>query len=192
MGKQEGESGITPNQSNQASKAISISIVIILATMTTLSGSLFLPTAQAAGLALSVGNVDFSVNDFGVITNDIAWNWVTQSHFVYKSFLTIYHSAYPSGGGRERNIAVDAGHVLRLITQLDVDFVFSGHKHLPWVWKLENTYFVTAGTASSQRLKGRSHPSFNIMNVEDGEVVLDEINVADSNREEILRVGRSF
>jgi hypothetical protein len=56
------------------------------------------------------------------------------------------------------------------------------------VWKLENTYFVTAGTASSRRLKGRSHPSFNIMNVEDGEVVLDEINVADDSREEILRV----
>ncbi|MCK5292300.1 MAG: VWA domain-containing protein [Thermoplasmata archaeon] len=99
MGIEEGESRRAHNQSDQASKAISISIVIILATMTTLSGSLFLPTAQAAGLALSVGNVDFSVNDFGVITNDIAWNWVTQSHFVYKSFLTIYHSAYPSGGG---------------------------------------------------------------------------------------------
>ncbi len=106
--------------------------------------------------------------------------------------LALHHHliAIP-GTGRERNIAVDAGHVLRLITQLDVDFVFSGHKHLPWVWKLENTHFVTAGTASSQRLKGRSHPSFNIMNVEDGEVVLDEINVADSNREEILRVERN-
>jgi 3',5'-cyclic AMP phosphodiesterase CpdA len=103
--------------------------------------------------------------------------------------LALHHHllAIP-GTGRERNIAVDAGHVLRMITQLDVDFVFSGHKHLPWVWKLENTYFVTAGTASSRRLKGRSHPSFNIMNVVDGEVILDEINVADNSREEILRV----
>lgn len=103
--------------------------------------------------------------------------------------LALHHHliAIP-GTGRERNIAVDAGHVLRMITQLDVDFVLSGHKHLPWVWKLENTYLVTAGTASSRRLKGRSHPSFNIMNVADGEVVLDEINVADNSREEILRV----
>jgi 3',5'-cyclic AMP phosphodiesterase CpdA len=103
--------------------------------------------------------------------------------------LALHHHLLPiPGTGRERNIAVDAGHVLRMITELDVDFVFSGHKHLPWVWKLENTHFVTAGTASSRRLKGRSHPSFNIMNVEGGKVVLDEINVADNSREEILRV----
>jgi putative phosphoesterase len=102
--------------------------------------------------------------------------------------LALHHHliAIP-GTGRERNIAVDAGHVLRMITQLDVDFVFSGHKHLPWVWKLENTYFVTAGTASSRRLKGRSHPSFNIMNVDSGEVVLEEINVENKSSKEILR-----
>jgi 3',5'-cyclic AMP phosphodiesterase CpdA len=106
--------------------------------------------------------------------------------------LALHHHliAIP-GTGRERNIAVDAGHVLRMITQLNVDFVFSGHKHLPWVWKLENTYFITAGTASSRRLKGRSHPSFNIMSIEDDEVVLNETNVADGSSEEILRVKRS-
>ncbi len=102
--------------------------------------------------------------------------------------LALHHHliAIP-GTGRERNIAVDAGHVLSLITQLDIDFVLSGHKHLPWVWKLENTYFITAGTASSRRLKGRSHPSFNIMNISDDGVVVEEINVADKSREEILR-----
>lgn len=104
--------------------------------------------------------------------------------------LALHHHliAIP-GTGRERNIAVDAGQVLRLITQLDVDFVFSGHKHLPWVWKLENTYLVTAGTASSRRLKGRSHPSFNVMNIDGDEVVLKEINVQDKSFEEILRVS---
>ncbi|MCK4444463.1 MAG: metallophosphoesterase, partial [Thermoplasmata archaeon] len=106
--------------------------------------------------------------------------------------LALHHHliAIP-GTGRERNIAVDAGHVLRLITQLDVDFVLSGHKHLPWVWKLENTYFITAGTASSRRLKRRSHPSFNIMNIGDDGVVVEEINVSDKSREEILRAGLS-
>lgn len=104
--------------------------------------------------------------------------------------LALHHHliAIP-GTGRERNIAVDAGHVLSLITQLDIDFVLSGHKHLPWVWKLENTYFITAGTASSRRLKGRSHPSFNIMSIGEKDIVVEEVNVADKSREEILRTG---
>ena len=106
--------------------------------------------------------------------------------------LALHHHliAIP-GTGRERNIAVDAGQVLRLVTQLDVDFVLSGHKHLPWVWRLEDTHFITAGTASSRRLKGRSHPSFNIMNTGYDGVVVEEINVSDKSREEILRADMS-
>jgi Icc protein len=105
--------------------------------------------------------------------------------------LALHHHliAIP-GTGRERNIAVDAGQVLELVTKLDVDFVLSGHKHLPWVWKLEDTHLITAGTASSRRLKGRSHPSFNIMNIGDDGVLVEEINVADKSREEILRTKR--
>jgi 3',5'-cyclic AMP phosphodiesterase CpdA len=103
--------------------------------------------------------------------------------------LTLHHHliAIP-GTGRERNIAVDAGQVLRLCSELDVDFVISGHRHLPWVWKLQNTYYVTAGTATSRRLKGRTHPSFNVMEIEEGQVVMKEINVADKSSREILKV----
>lgn len=116
---------------------------------------------------------------------------VIEEKFSNKDKLKIlalhHHLIAIPGTGRERNIAVDAGNVLNLITELDVDFVLSGHKHLPWVWKLEDTYFITAGTASSRRLKGRSHPSFNIMHIDDEKVIVEEINVADESKKEILK-----
>ncbi len=73
--------------------------MIVLLSVTVFSGLMTFPNASAAGLPLTTGNVKFSINDFGVITNEIDWNWITQSHFIYKSYLTITHSAYPFGGG---------------------------------------------------------------------------------------------
>lgn len=106
--------------------------------------------------------------------------------------LALHHHliAIP-GTGRERNIAVDAGQVLKLVTELNVDFVLSGHKHLPWVWKLEETYFITAGTATTRRLKGKSHPSFNIMHVLEDGILVEEVNVVNKERKEILRRAKT-
>ena len=91
----------------------------------------------------------------------------------------LHHHLIPiPGTGRERQIPVDAGDVLQLCQELDLDLVLSGHRHVPWVWKLEDTHFVTAGTTTSRRLKGRSHPSLNLFVLEDGKLELHEMDVS--------------
>lgn len=104
--------------------------------------------------------------------------------------LALHHHLIPiPGTGRERNIPVDAGDVLKLCTELELNLILSGHKHLPWVWRLENTYLVTAGTATSRRLKGRYYPSFNVLEIEKGKVILKEVDVSNKRSREILRIG---
>jgi len=101
--------------------------------------------------------------------------------------LTLHHHLIPiPGTGRERNIPVDAGDVLKKVTEERVNFVLSGHRHLPWIWKLERTYFINAGTATSKRLKGRSYPSFNLLEIEDNTFRLHEYNVINGKSKEIL------
>lgn len=103
--------------------------------------------------------------------------------------LAMHHHLIPiPGTGRERHIPVDAGDVLQLCTKLGIDFVFSGHKHVSWIWKLENTYLVTAGTATSRRLKGKSYPSFNALEMTEEGVILRELNVLDGGLKETLRI----
>jgi 3',5'-cyclic AMP phosphodiesterase CpdA len=103
--------------------------------------------------------------------------------------LAMHHHLIPiPGTGRERNIPVDAGDVLKLCVDNQVNFVFSGHKHKPWIWKLENTYLVTAGTATSRRLKGRSYPSYNLFEIDGRKAILKEVNVVNKNLEEILNI----
>lgn len=102
--------------------------------------------------------------------------------------MALHHHIIPiPGTGRERNILVDAGDVLKLCMDLKLDFVLSGHKHLPWIWKMENTYFITAGTATSRRLKGRSYPSFNILEIEKKGYNILKINVANKETSVILK-----
>src|ERR671912_1696922 len=64
-----------------------------------------------------------------------------------KIFVIHHHLIPIPGTGRERNIIYDAGDVLELLADTEVDLVLSGHKHVPYAWKLENMFIVNAGTA---------------------------------------------
>lgn len=81
--------------------------------------------------------------------------------------IALHHHIIPvPKTGRERNVLADAGDILHSLTNNDVDLVISGHKHVPHVWELQKTVFVTAGTVSSLKLRGKDLNSFNTYNIE--------------------------
>ncbi len=103
--------------------------------------------------------------------------------------LAIHHHLIPiPGTGRERHIPVDAGDALNACVESGLHFVLSGHKHLPWVWKLQGTCFVTAGTATTRRLRGKRYPSFNILDINGRVAYLSEANVADRTIENRMTI----
>jgi Icc protein len=102
--------------------------------------------------------------------------------------IALHHHLIPiPGTGRERQIPTDAGDVLGLCKEVGVNFVLSGHKHLPWIWNLDGTYFITTGTATTRRLKGRSNPAFGLLEIAEGEAVLRQVNVDTNEGREVLR-----
>ncbi|MBC7109609.1 MAG: metallophosphoesterase [Archaeoglobi archaeon] len=94
--------------------------------------------------------------------------------------VAMHHHLIPiPGTGRERNIPVDSGDFLRICTESEIHLILSGHKHIPWIWRLENSHFITAGTATTRRLKGKSTQSFNVLDIEDGRILLRELRTLD-------------
>ena len=87
-----------------------------------------------------------------------------------KIFVVHHHLIPLPGTGRERNIVFDAGDILQRLVDVGVDLVLSGHKHVPYSWKLENMLIVNAGTASTLRLRGDTRPCYNIIEVDNGRV----------------------
>ncbi|WP_407413233.1 metallophosphoesterase family protein [Methanobrevibacter sp.] len=67
--------------------------------------------------------------------------------------------------GRERNVLSDAGDILKTLTTHEVDLVLSGHKHVPNIWKINETIVVNAGSLSSNKLRGKIGNSYNVYNI---------------------------
>ena len=100
-------------------------------------------------------------------------NWMAQElrnadeENLYKIIALHHHIIPVPKTGRERNVLSDAGDILQTLMTEKADLVLSGHKHMPHVWIMENSTFITAGTVSSLRLRGRELSSFNTINIEE-------------------------
>lgn len=84
----------------------------------------------------------------------------------YRIFALHHHLVPVPGTGRERNIVWDAGDLLDLLEQCNVDMVLCGHKHVPHVWNLGRMLIINSGTVSSFRTRGYTRPSYNVVKLE--------------------------
>ena len=78
-------------------------------------------------------------------------------------FVLHHHLLPVPGTGRERNVVHDAGDTLETLQRADVHLVLSGHKHVPYAWRLEDLFVVNAGTVSTTRLRGKTKPCYNVV-----------------------------
>jgi 3',5'-cyclic AMP phosphodiesterase CpdA len=101
---------------------------------------------------------------------------VINEHF---SIVALHHHVVPiPQTGRERNVLSDAGDILKTFTTHQVDLVLSGHKHVPNIWKINETIIANAGSLASLKLRGKNKNSYNVYNITDDkiEIFLNEIN----------------
>jgi 3',5'-cyclic AMP phosphodiesterase CpdA len=81
--------------------------------------------------------------------------------------LVVHHHLVPiPGTGRERNVISDAGDVLAAVTQVDIDLILSGHKHVPFFWGLNGILVCNSGTVATKRLRGLTPPSWNEIRID--------------------------
>jgi 3',5'-cyclic AMP phosphodiesterase CpdA len=96
--------------------------------------------------------------------------WIEEQFAAEPSELRVFvlhHHLLPiPGTGRERNVVYDAGDTIECLQRAGVQLVLSGHKHVPYAWKLENLYVVNTGTVSTLRLRGNTRPCYNLVQAE--------------------------
>jgi len=96
---------------------------------------------------------------------------ILEKHKDKRKVVVMHHHLIPvPDTGTDRIRIVDAGDVLRVIARESVDFVLCGHKHRPWIWRLEDFFVVNAGTVSSERTRGFFANSYNIIDIQKEEV----------------------
>ena len=95
------------------------------------------------------------------------YGWIEDCFSDASAFLRIFvlhHHLLPvPGTGRERNVVHDAGDALECLQRADCHLVLSGHKHVPYAWRLEDLFVVNAGTVCTTRLRGKTKPCYNLI-----------------------------
>ena len=100
---------------------------------------------------------------------------VINDHF---SIVALHHHIVPiPQTGRERNVLSDAGDILKTLTTHEVDLVLSGHKHVPNIWKINETVVVNAGSLCSSKLRGKIKNSYNVYHITDTDIEIYLNNV---------------
>jgi Icc protein len=99
-------------------------------------------------------------------------------------FACHHHLMPIPGTGRERNQILDAGDVLSLLRQCNVDIVISGHRHVPFIWPVGGMLLVHSGTVSTLRTRGFPHPAYNLIRIEAGRIAV-ELRVPGGERQSL-------
>src|SRR5665213_3535171 len=102
------------------------------------------------------------------------YGWIEQQFAAEPADLRVFvlhHHLLPiPGTGRERNIVYDAGDAIECLQRARVNLVLSGHKHVPYAWRLENLFVVNTGTVSTLRLRGNPRPCYNVVEIDGSHV----------------------
>jgi 3',5'-cyclic AMP phosphodiesterase CpdA len=100
--------------------------------------------------------------------------------------VTFHHHLLPiPQTGRERNILLDSGDLLRVFTECGVDFILNGHKHVPNVWMIEKMVTLNSGTATTRKLRGNTFPSHNQLIICDDNIHVNLINTETGAKREM-------
>lgn len=94
-----------------------------------------------------------------------------------------HHILAVPGTGRDSNILRDAGDVMALLREVDVDLVLSGHRHVPYFWSISGVRVLHSGTAATGRIRGNIGASYNMIELgpEKVEITLRDL-YADEHR----------
>jgi 3',5'-cyclic AMP phosphodiesterase CpdA len=126
--------------------------------------------------------------DYGTVGRG-HYKWIEEcfAHDAQLRIFVLHHHLMPvPGTGRERNIVHDAGDALETLMRSRVDMVLSGHKHVPYAWRMEDMFIVNTGTVSTSRVRGRTRPCY-LWITGDEDQVMVERRYPQEGAEEMLR-----
>ncbi len=97
------------------------------------------------------------------------YDWIAKSFETddFKVFALHHHLIPVPMTGREEQILVDSGDVLELLDSCGVNLVLCGHRHVPWVWRLNEMFVANAGTACSNKILARTTQCYNLIEIDE-------------------------
>jgi 3',5'-cyclic AMP phosphodiesterase CpdA len=90
--------------------------------------------------------------------------------------LALHHHLIDVPVGSKEDKLLDAGETLETAAINDVDLILMGHRHIPYIWRIQSMLLVYCGTSASKKYRGKSAPSFNHIIINDDTIEVKFIN----------------
>jgi 3',5'-cyclic AMP phosphodiesterase CpdA len=149
----------------------------------------FIHLDKNAGFAIvGLDSSEPDINDGQIGADQLEWlkNELSNIPSDFCKIVTFHHHLLPiPQTGRERNILLDSGDLLRIFADYGVDFILNGHKHVPNVWMVEKMVTLNSGTATTRKLRGNTHPSYNELLINDNDITVNLINTVTGYKKEM-------
>jgi Icc protein len=126
------------------------------------------PVAEGRAKVLAIDSTKPDLDEGEVGREHYAWldaelrGWTEGPRIV----VIHHHILAVPGTGRDVNNLRDAGDVMAILRELEVDLVLSGHRHVPYVWSISGVRVVHSGTVSTLRVRGTMPPSYNVIDID--------------------------
>lgn len=135
------------------------------------------------------------IHDGQIGIDQIEWlkSKLQKISFNRRVIVTFHHHLLPiPQTGRERNILLDAGDIIKVLMDHKVDLVLNGHKHVPHSWMLEKLVTLNSGAATTRRLHGDNFPSYNQIIVEDEKLNVKLVNTETGYKKDLCAYPLEF
>lgn len=109
---------------------------------------------------------------------------------MFRVVMLHHHLVAVPNTGRERNTVSDAGDVMEILADAKTDLVLSGHKHVPYLWTVNDTPILISGTATTWRIRGQVPPSFNLIEITPEEITARVMWTANDHAPLVFKVNR--
>ena len=119
------------------------------------------------------------INDGQIGFDQLLWlnQKLTNVPVEFCKIVIFHHHLLPvPNTGRERNILLDSGDLIKILLDNGVDVVLTGHKHVPNVWMIEKMVVINAGTATTFKLRGETVPSYNELLLTDDKITVNLVH----------------
>src|SRR5206468_327806 len=131
------------------------------------------PYFEASLLERAIGEINELQPDIVVCSGDLTTFGFRHEYLTAREYVDRIDCdsiVVVPGNHDSRNVVYDAGDAIECLQRSGVRLVLSGHKHVPYVWRLEDLFVVNAGTVSSLRLRGNTRPCYNVIEIADRNV----------------------
>jgi predicted phosphodiesterase len=92
--------------------------------------------------------------------------------------VVFHHHILPLPNIREKYPIEDSGDILKDLTDMKVDMILTGHRHIANTRKINQTVIINANTLSSKRTLAKQPNSFNLIDIfTNGTAKITEISI---------------